>query len=59
MEKWSPEFFKTEFGNKPVKIQGNEIKLEDYIELINSADADNPAPLPIWGRDGIVVSCLT
>jgi hypothetical protein len=44
--KFTPEFFKENFGNHEVKVQGQLFKLGDFIDLMMSATEDNPAPYP-------------
>lgn len=45
-DKFTPDFFKTNYGNRNVKVGGQEYNLKDFIELMESATMDNPAPYP-------------
>ena len=45
-EKFTPEFFKSEYGNRKVEVQGQEYNLKDFIEIMEESTMDNPAPYP-------------
>ncbi|MBL7925159.1 MAG: cupin-like domain-containing protein [Bacteroidia bacterium] len=45
-EKFTPEFFKENYGNREVKVQGKLFRLGDFIDLMMVATKDNPAPYP-------------
>lgn len=44
LEKWSPEFWKKNYGNKKVKIDDNEYTMNEVIDLALKSDENNPAP---------------
>ncbi len=44
--KFTPEFFKANYGNRDVKVQGQWFKLGEFIDLMMTATEDNPAPYP-------------
>lgn len=44
--KFTPEFFKENYGNREVKVQGQHFKLGEFIDLMMTATEDNPAPYP-------------
>lgn len=44
--KFTPEFFKTHYGDREVTVQGNAYKLGDFIDLMMTATEENPAPYP-------------
>jgi hypothetical protein len=44
--KFTPQFFKLEYGNREVKVEGKVFKLGDYMDLMETATEDNPAPYP-------------
>lgn len=43
---FTPQFFKDNYGDRPVNIDGIVFKLGDFIDLMGSATEDNPAPYP-------------
>jgi hypothetical protein len=43
---FTPEYFKSNYGSRDVKVQGKMYKLGDFIDLMMSATAENPAPYP-------------
>lgn len=45
-DKFTPQFFKTEYGNREVKVEGKIFKLGDYMDLMETATEENPAPYP-------------
>ena len=45
-DKFTPDFFKSEYGSRTVKVEGKQYNLKDFIELMESATIDNPAPYP-------------
>lgn len=44
LEKWSPDFWKENFGDKKVEIDGKEYNLAKVIDLALQSDENNPAP---------------
>lgn len=44
--KFTPDFFRTTYGDREVMVEGQRFTLGAYIELMLSATADNPAPYP-------------
>ena len=45
-DKFTPDFFKSEYGNRNVNVEGQDYKLGDFIDLMNKATVENPAPYP-------------
>ena len=45
-DKFTPDFFKSEYGDKNVTVEGKEYNLADFIEILEKATEDNPAPYP-------------
>lgn len=45
-EKFTTQFFKKQYGDREVWIEGKTYKLADYIDLMETATEDNPAPYP-------------
>lgn len=41
--KWTPEFFRSRFGDKTVRID-REYRLREYIDLVEASTPDKPAP---------------
>ncbi|MGC1631579.1 MAG: cupin-like domain-containing protein [Gelidibacter sp.] len=44
--KFTPNFFKTNYGNRMVEVQGEQYKLGDFIDMMEKATLENPAPYP-------------
>ncbi|AUD06407.1 cupin-like domain-containing protein [Spirosoma pollinicola] len=44
--KFTPEYFKTVYGDRKIVVQGNNYTLSEYIDLMMVATEDNPAPYP-------------
>lgn len=44
LEKWTPNFWQQNYGNKIVEIDGKEFSLNKVIELALNSDEQNPAP---------------
>lgn len=44
--KFTPQFFKTHYGDREVTVQGKLFKLGDFIDLMMTATEENPAPYP-------------
>lgn len=44
--KFTPEFFKSKYGVRTVEVQGQQYKLGDFIDMMEAATIDNPAPYP-------------
>jgi len=44
VEKWSPKFFKSEFGSRVITIDGKKITVADFVDLVVGSSTDNPAP---------------
>ena len=45
-DKFTPDFFKAKYGDRIVEVQGEQYKLGDFIDLMEKATLDNPAPYP-------------
>lgn len=45
-DKFTPDFFKSEYGSRMVEVQGKKYKLGDFIDMMENATLDNPAPYP-------------
>jgi len=45
-EKFTPQFFKDNYANRDVKVQGKMFKLGDFIDLMMTSTKENPAPYP-------------
>ncbi|MFS4457077.1 cupin-like domain-containing protein [Maribacter sp. 2304DJ31-5] len=45
-DKFTPEFFKNEYGSRDVVVEGQRFKLEEYIDLMKTSTIENPAPYP-------------
>ncbi len=53
-DKFTPEFFKSAYGDREVIVEGQLFKLGDYLDLMAVSTEDNPAPYPCKlqiGRD--------
>lgn len=46
MEKWTPDFFKTQYGQIEKTVNGRKIKIAEQMELLFNSTAENPAPYP-------------
>jgi hypothetical protein len=44
LRKWTPEFFKTNFGDKQVTVDKTPMRLGDYIDLVLSSTPEKPCP---------------
>jgi hypothetical protein len=44
--KFTPEFFKSKYANRDVVVQGQAYKLGDFIDMLENATLDHPAPYP-------------
>jgi hypothetical protein len=44
LSKWTPQFFKTEHGDKQVTVNGAPMRLGDYIDLVLHSSAERPCP---------------
>ena len=44
--KFTPEFFKSTYGDREVTVEGQVFRLADYIDLMAAATEENPAPYP-------------
>ncbi len=51
LAKWSPEFFKTEFGSTPVNLGARTRTLGEFIDLVLASTPDQPAP---YLKDAVV-----
>jgi hypothetical protein len=45
-DKFTPQFFKDNYGDRDVSIRGTQYKLGEIIDWILTASEDNPAPYP-------------
>lgn len=45
-DKFTPEFFRENYGEREVSVQGKQYKLAEYIDWMLVATEDNPAPYP-------------
>lgn len=45
-EKFTPEFFRAKYGEKMIEVQGKHYKLGDFLDIVENATLDNPAPYP-------------
>src|ERR1700719_4316887 len=43
-DKWTPDYFKTNFGGMNLSIDGKNYTMADFIDRINSSTPQNPAP---------------
>lgn len=44
--KFTPEFFKSKYANRNVVVQGQAFKLGDFIDMLENATPEHPAPYP-------------
>ncbi len=45
LKRWTPEFFKSNFGDKPVKVSTGEVlRFGDYIDLVLASTNEKPCP---------------
>lgn len=44
MSKWTPEYFRKNFGEKVVKVKDKPMPLREYLDLIEQASEETPAP---------------
>jgi len=49
--KWSPEFFKSEFGSRVITIDGREIMVSDFFDLVVHSSEKRPAPYLMYIGD--------
>ena len=42
--RWSPQFFKQEYGHLQVEVDGETMALSDLIDRVEASTDDNPAP---------------
>jgi hypothetical protein len=45
-DKFTPEFFKSTYGDREITVEGQVFKLADYIDLMAVSTEENPAPYP-------------
>lgn len=45
-DKFTPDFFKSEYGNRKVTVEGKDYLLKDFIDLMEKSSIENPAPYP-------------
>ena len=45
-ERFTPEFFRTRYGDLPVKVRGREYRLAEIIDLQRESSVERPAPYP-------------
>lgn len=45
-DKFTPEFFKSVYGDREINVEGQLFKLRDYIDLMAVSTEENPAPYP-------------
>ena len=43
-DKWTPDYFKTNFGSMNLSIDGKNYTMADFIDRVNSSTPQNPAP---------------
>lgn len=46
LERFTPDFFRREFGGHPVRIRGRDYRLGEVIEMQQTSSAEHPAPYP-------------
>lgn len=44
--RFTPEFFRREFADRPVRIRGRDYRLGEVIAMQQASDAEHPAPYP-------------
>ena len=44
MSKWTPEFFKTVHGDKRITVEGKDMRMGDYIDLVLASSDQKPCP---------------
>jgi hypothetical protein len=44
LTKWTPDFFKTVHGNKQVTVDGKQVRLGDYIDMVLASTPEKPCP---------------
>lgn len=45
-DKFTPDFFKSTYGDREVNVEGKIFRLADYIDLMATSTIENPAPYP-------------
>ncbi|MGJ8593056.1 MAG: cupin-like domain-containing protein [Aquaticitalea sp.] len=45
-EKFTPDFFKSTYGDRTVEVDGKRYTVAEFIDIMESATVDNPAPYP-------------
>jgi histone arginine demethylase JMJD6 len=51
LSKWSPEFFKREFGALPVTVGGRPLNMAEFIDLVQASNPARPSP---YLKDAVV-----
>jgi hypothetical protein len=51
LSKWTPEFFKREYGIAPVTVEGQKVPLGDFIDLVVASSREHPSP---YLKDAVV-----
>ncbi|MFI4969678.1 MAG: transcription factor, partial [Lysobacterales bacterium] len=46
LERFTPDFFRREFADRPVRIRGRNYRLGEVIAMQQASSAENPAPYP-------------
>ncbi len=46
LEKWTPDFFKSNYGHIEKSVKGRKIKMGDQIDMLINSTMENPAPYP-------------
>ena len=44
MGRWTPQFFKSEYGDLEVEVDGEKMALRDLVDRVEASTEDNPAP---------------
>jgi len=44
LDKWTPDYFKTNFGSTNLSIDGKNYRMADFIDRVKSSTSQNPAP---------------